>query len=136
MDQRFQEVLGPKGFYLHDFESTSVDVFWLHLLVEVGALGLIAYLAWMYLISAPLIKAAWRRGTERRDAIFLWSTGAVVFAVLIATWSASLEDPLFPPMLFGVLGFGWVLLCSTPSSAASAAVADGDEDNVRPERRR
>jgi hypothetical protein len=112
-----------------------VDVFWLHLLVEVGALGLIAYLAWMYLIGAPLVGAASRRGNEPRDAIFLWSTAALAFAVLIATWSASLEDPLFPPMLFGVLGFGWVLLWSMSSSAASAAVATGDEDNVRPERR-
>jgi O-antigen ligase len=136
MDQRFQEVLGPQGFDLHDFKSTSVDVFWLHLLVEVGALGVIAYLAWMYLIGAPLVSAARKHGHEPRDGIFLWSVGALVFAVLIATWSASLEDPLFPPMLFGVLGFGWVLLWSRPASAASAAVTTGDEDTVRPERRR
>ncbi len=134
MDKRFQEVLGPDGFDLNDFESTSVDVFWLHLLVEVGALGLIAYLAWMYLIGAPLLAEAGhrRRGREPRDAIFLWSIAALVFAVLIATWSPSLEDPLFPPMLFGVLGFGWVLLWSKSFSTASAAVAASDDDTVRP----
>ncbi len=136
LDPRFQEVLGPNGFYLFEFESTSVDVFWLHLLVEVGALGFIAYVAWMYLISAPLVRAAIRRPQGRQaDAIFLWSTAALAFAVLIATWSPSLEDPLFPPMLFGVLGFGWVLWCSKPSSPDSAAVTAADEDTVRPERR-
>jgi hypothetical protein len=29
--------------------------------------------------------------------------------VLAAGWSPVLEDPVFPPLLFAVLGFAWVL---------------------------
>lgn len=113
-DPRFVQVLGPDGFYMYKFEATSVDVFWLHLLVEAGVLGFIAYLVWMYLVSVPLIGAAWRRAAplehQREYTVLLWAVAAVAFAVVIAGWSPSLEDPLFPPLMFAVLGFGWVLL--------------------------
>jgi hypothetical protein len=105
LDPRFQEVLGPKGFDLLRFKSTSVDVFWLHLLVEVGALGFLAYLVWMWFVTTPLIRPARQRG----DPVLVWSVAALVFALLIAAWSPALEDPLFPPLLFAVVGFGWVL---------------------------
>ncbi len=109
MDPRFVEVLGELGFHMSKFEATSVDVFWLHLLVEAGAVGLIAYLVWMYLVGAPLIGAAWRRAGPPRDrAIFLWAVAALVFGLVIAAWSSSLEDPLWPPLMFAVLGFAWV----------------------------
>lgn len=123
-DPRFQEVLGSDGFFLHGFESTSVDVFWLHLLVEVGALGVAAYLVWLWFVGLPLWRAAWQLGGRagrlrqpagRDGSIILWSVVTLVFAVLIATWSISLEDPLFPPLMFSVLGFGWVLLKNAPS---------------------
>lgn len=113
-DPRFVEVLGPSGFYMYKFEATSVDMFWLHLMVEAGAIGLVAYLVWMYLVGWRLARAAWQRGTEsfrpRRDrAILLWSVATLVFAVLIAAWSPALEDPLFPPLMFSVLGYAWVV---------------------------
>jgi O-antigen ligase len=134
MDPRFQEVLGPDGFYLFNFKSTSVDVFWLHLLVEVGALGVIAYLIWMYLIVAPVIGAVWRRGPKMggvrgspgSGAILLWAASSFVFAILVAAWSPSLEDPLFPALMFAVLGFAWALLQQRPSEEPA-----GDEDIVR-----
>lgn len=136
-DPRFQKVLGPEGFFLHGFKATSVDVFWLHLLVEAGTLGVLAYLIWMYLIGAPLFRAAWRgaregrlRGSPRTQGILLWSAATLAFAGLIAAWSPSLEDPLFPPLMFSVLGFGWVLLGRQAGSAPQ-----GDDDNVRAERR-
>lgn len=110
MDPRFVEVLGDKGFDMYDFKATSVDVFWLHLLVEAGALGLVAYLVWMCLVAAPLLRAAWRRSAPARDnAVFLWSMAVLAFAVIVAAWSPSLEDQLFPPLIFAVLGWGWVL---------------------------
>jgi hypothetical protein len=33
----------------------------------------------------------------------------VLFPVIVAALSPALEDPLFPPLLFAVLGLGWVL---------------------------
>jgi hypothetical protein len=135
LDPRFKEVLGPEGFYLHEFKSTSVDLFWLHLLVEVGALGVLAYLAWMGLIIAPVIRAAWRRGPRMggvrgspgSGAILLWAAATFAFAVLVATWSPSLEDPMFPALMFAVLGFAWALLSREPD----AARAGDDDDTVR-----
>ncbi|HEX6685715.1 MAG TPA: O-antigen ligase family protein [Candidatus Limnocylindrales bacterium] len=113
-DPRFVEVLGPEGFDLHDFIAVSVDVFWLHLLVEVGALGMIAYLVWMWFVSSPMVRLAWRRGPPREsatsaDPIYVWAAATLVFALLTAAWSPVLEDPVFPPLMFAVLGFGWVL---------------------------
>jgi len=134
-DPRFQEVLNdPEGFYLFDFKSTSVDVFWLHLLVEVGAVGVIAYLTWMYFVASPLIRAAWQRGRRMggvrgspgTGAVLLWGAATFVFAMLVATWSPSLEDPWFPALMFGVLGLGWALLSQEPSAGA-----EGDDDTVR-----
>lgn len=128
-DPRFQAVLGAEGFFLHGFKSTSVDVFWLHLLVELGLIGLAAYLVWLFLVGLPLWRYAWHRGgrTGRRRqavapdrAVVVWSVATLVFAVLIAAWSPSLEDPLFPPLMFLVLGTGWVLASVTRSRAEGA----------------
>jgi hypothetical protein len=113
-DPRFVEVLGPAGFDLHRFKSTSVDMFWLHLLVEVGLLGTIAYLVWLFFLARPLMRSAWRSGWRRGppsegSPLILWAVGALAFGVAIGVWSPALEDPVFPPLLFGVLGLGWVM---------------------------
>ncbi|WP_157631510.1 O-antigen ligase family protein [Catelliglobosispora koreensis] len=117
-DPRFVEVLGGKGFDKLNFEATSVDMFWLHLLVEAGALGILAYLVWLGLMVAPLVRSAWR---DRGGTFPLWAAGTVIFAVVIAAWSPSLEDPLFPPLMFSVLGFGWALLSSAGTIGAVAS---------------
>jgi len=129
LDPRF-----PGGFNLYDFEGTTVDSFWLHLVVEVGVLGLLAYLAWLWLIAAPLLGAtnrfAGRRvwGTrtrapdevdERTRAVALWGVAAMLFTVLVGVFSPALEDPLFPPLVFAVFGLGWVLLRDDPAPGAS-----------------
>jgi hypothetical protein len=113
-DPRFIEVLGPNGFHMYEFVAVSVDLFWLHLLIEVGAVGLLAYLAWMWFVGSPLLRAAWRRGPPAEanainDRVYVWAVAALAFALLNAAWSPVLEDPFFPPLLFAVLGFGWVL---------------------------
>jgi hypothetical protein len=121
LDPRF-----PGGFNLYDFTGTTVDSFWLHLVIEVGVLGLLAYLAWLWLITAPLIAATprfagrrvWGAGgaraptdvDERTRAVALWGIGAMLFLVLVGYFSPALEDPLFPPLVFAVFGLGWVLL--------------------------
>ena len=112
-DPRF----GPGGFNLYDFEGTTVDSFWLHLTVEVGVLGLIAYLAWLVLLALPLVRSSRRyrrseaddRGPPETEATGAWAVGALVFAVIVAGLSPALEDPLFPPLLFGIVGIAWVL---------------------------
>jgi hypothetical protein len=120
-DPRF----GPGGFNLHDMDGTTVDSFWLHEGVETGALGLIAYLAWLALIAAPLFFATrrFRRGPPPppspdaavSEATGLWAIAAIVFAVIVAGLSPALEDPLFPPLLFFVLGVAWVMRAGTPA---------------------
>jgi hypothetical protein len=140
MDPRFVEILGPDGFSMYGFEAVSVDVFWLHLLVEVGGLGLLAYLVWMWLIGRPMFQAARRRGppaeSDRAEAdggaqsdpvsarIYIWAAATLVFALLTAAWSPVLEDPVFPPLLFAVLGFGWVLRQREQSAASQLGGRD------------
>ena len=126
--------LGPEGFNLYDFGGTTVDSFWLHLVVEVGLLGLIAYLAWLVLLALPLIRSSrrYRRSREpeqaepaEAEATGAWAVGALVFAVIVAALSPALEDPLFPPLVFGIVGIAWVLNSrrrgTSPGRAAQTA---------------
>jgi O-antigen ligase len=119
---------GPGGFDLHDYDGTTVDSYWLHLAVEVGLLGLLAFLTWLALITWPLVRATRRyarraakdaaKSTARRPvytaasaahpAVY-WAVAAMIFAVLVAFLSPALEDPLFPMILFGIMGLGWVM---------------------------
>jgi O-antigen ligase len=113
-DPRF----GPGGFKTYGFNSQQVDSFWLHLVVETGAAGTLAYLVWLALLIAPFVTLAYRRrrseGTVQRapplHPFAYWAPAAVAFGAVIAFFSSSLEDPLFPALLFTVLGVAWVLL--------------------------
>lgn len=121
-DPRF----GPGGFRTYGFDAQQVDSFWLHLLVETGAVGTLAYLTWLVLLVAPFVILAVRNrgradapaerappaGTDQAlHPLAYWAPAAVVFGALIAFLAPSLEDPIFPALLFTVLGVGWVLLC-------------------------
>ncbi|WP_345539018.1 O-antigen ligase family protein [Phytohabitans rumicis] len=109
-DPRF----GPDGFRLYGSNEKQVDSFWLHLLVETGALGVLAYLVWLFLLIAPVVRAAWRRPR----AVWLWAVAALTFSVLVAFLAPSLEDPLFPAQLFTVLGLAWVWLARSAEETA------------------
>src|SRR5690606_13066878 len=121
----------PGGFHLYDVDGTTVDSFWLHLVVEVGMLGLLAYLAWLWLLSVPLLgvtpRLAGRRvwgaakpraqadswaGPERGTATALWGAGVVLFGVIIAFFSPALEDALYPLLSFAIIGVAWVFAAS------------------------
>jgi hypothetical protein len=113
----------PGGFKLYDFTGTTVDCFWLHEGVETGVLGLLAYLAWLWLLTVPLLgvtrrfagRRVWGAGGPREQAdgraqtVALWAVGAMLFTVIVACFSPALEDPLYPPLVFAVFGIGWVL---------------------------
>jgi O-antigen ligase len=116
---------GPGGFNRHGFKSVQVDSFWLHLLVETGALGLLAYLAWLFFLVRPLLRRTPRFGKhkpyppeapppealdarDRAQAFCYWAIAAIAFAIQVAFLSASLEDPLLPALLFTVVGIAWV----------------------------
>jgi hypothetical protein len=118
LDPRF-----PGGFNLYDFDGTTVDSFWLHLTVETGVLGLAAYLVWLWLLAVPLLGVT-RRYLGRKvlgakdprgptdatgAAAALWGIGALLFTVIVSALSPALEDPLYPPLVFGVIGIAWVL---------------------------
>ncbi|BCB91397.1 hypothetical protein Psuf_087100 [Phytohabitans suffuscus] len=102
-DPRF----GPDGFRLYGSNEKQVDSFWLHLLVETGALGALAYLAWLFLLIAPIVRAVWRRGLAVHPFGW-WAPAAMMFAILVACLAPSMEDPLFPAQLFTILGLAWV----------------------------
>ncbi|MFD0744261.1 O-antigen ligase family protein [Phytohabitans flavus] len=102
-DTRF----GPEGFRLYGSNEKQVDSFWLHLLVETGALGALAYLVWLFLLIAPIVRAVWRRGLAVHPFGW-WAPAAMMFAILVACLAPSLEDPLFPAQLFTILGLAWV----------------------------
>ncbi|GAA0898023.1 hypothetical protein GCM10009557_73100 [Virgisporangium ochraceum] len=129
-DTRF----GPHGFDMHGFYTETVDSFWLHLWVETGAIGVLAYVTWLFLLIRPLLLAA-RRARRRTDRgeptdargepalpspAVPWAVAAMVVAVLVAFLSISLENPLFPPLLFTVLGIAWTL--GLPRASAAGGV--------------
>ncbi|MFC0527778.1 O-antigen ligase family protein [Phytohabitans kaempferiae] len=122
-DPRF----GPEGFRLYGSNEKQVDSFWLHLLVETGALGALAYLAWLFLLIAPIVRAVWRRGLAVHPFGW-WAPAAMTFAVLVACLAPSLEDPLFPVQLFTILGLAWVWW------QRGTLVSPGTSGSVTPER--
>jgi Lipid A core - O-antigen ligase and related enzymes len=146
LDPRF-----PGGFNLYDFDGTTVDSFWLHLVVEVGLLGLLVYLVWLWLVTAPLVGAtnrfAGRRVlgagrsrsptpvADRTQSVALWGIGVMIFLVLVGFFSPALEDPLFPPLVFAVIGLGWVLVThGTRSDDGTTAPAGNPVTDGNPAR--
>jgi O-antigen ligase len=118
LDPRF-----PGGFDLYDFDGTTVDSFWLHLVVETGVVGLLSYLAWLALIVVPLLGVT-RRFAGRRvwgssgprapahgkaHAVALWGIGVMLLSVVIAVFSPALEDAIYPPLAFAILGLAWAM---------------------------
>ncbi|WP_204003739.1 glycosyltransferase [Virgisporangium aurantiacum] len=112
-DPRF----GPNGFDMHGFYTETVDSFWLHLWVETGAIGALAYVGWLFLLIRPLLTAS-RRARRKSDAsgertlpspALPWAIATMAVAFLVAFLSISLEDPLFPALLFTVLGIAWTV---------------------------
>jgi O-antigen ligase len=129
---------GPHGFNMHGFQAKQVDSFWLHLLVETGTLGVLAYLAWLILLWRPL----WRAARDRRErsgedgadgehgGVFLyWALGVFALAMVVAFLSSSLEDSMFPPLLFGVCGLAWVAVArdrADPTPLVATATGNGE----------
>jgi O-antigen ligase len=123
---------GPTGFDKFGFRAKTVDSFWLHLLVEGGALGILGYLGWLVLLGTPLIGVTLRQ-RRRHDGsthpAFYWAPAAIVFGGLIGLLSPSLEDPLFPPLMFSIIGIAWVLLARgdlRPSTTGGTPGSDAD----------
>lgn len=128
-DRRF----GPEGFNMHGFYTETVDSFWLHLWVETGAIGVLAYVAWMFLLARPLLKAA-RRARRRTDEsggrtlpspTVPWALATMAVAVIVAFLSISLEDPLFPALLFTVLGIASTLGLTRPPEGSGRPMRIG-----------
>jgi hypothetical protein len=133
LDPRF-----PGGFNLYDFDGTTVDSFWLHLVVETGILGLLAYLIWLWLLAVPLVGVTRRFGGRRiwgargpraptqgrAAAAALWGIGVLVFGVIIAFFAPSLEDALYPPLAFAIIGVAWVLNASAKASSPTTTATD------------
>ncbi|MEU0153523.1 O-antigen ligase family protein [Micromonospora fulviviridis] len=103
---------GPDGFHRYGFQAVQIDSFWLHLVMESGVLGLVAFLAWLFFVMRPLLRATRRpaRTATRRGpppAAVVWGIGAMLFAVLVAFLSPAFEDPLLPALLWTVVGLAW-----------------------------
>jgi O-antigen ligase len=121
LDPRF----GPGGFDMHDSPQRQVDTFWLHLTVEAGLVGLVLYLVWLALVARPLLPVARRAATPRGPpvpALAAWALATLLLGVLVAFLSPALEDPLFPPLLFTVLGLAWVFRADEGSGDEGSSV--------------
>lgn len=132
LDPRF----GPRGFDMHGSTQKQVDSFWLHLVVEVGILGSLVYLLWLFFLIRPILKAIpgrlrdWRGppappGVSVHPAAY-WAPAALLFAVLVAFLSPAPEDPLFPALLFAIIGTAWALLGRGELTSTGAAEAADD----------
>ncbi|WP_027341282.1 O-antigen ligase family protein [Hamadaea tsunoensis] len=118
---------GPKGFNRYGFQAVQIDSFWLHLGMEAGLLGLLAYAAWLWMLVRPLLQSTRSTGRERRrprDPLVLWAIAVMPFVALVAVLSPAYEDPLLPPLLFGILGFAWWSLESAAQARLRALTAE------------
>ena len=130
MDPRF----GPNGFNMYGFDVQQVDSFWLHLLVETGVAGVLAYLVWLLFLALPLRRALpegrrdrIRGPTQPGSPFTYWALASLLFAVLVAALSPSLEDPLLPALLFTIVGLAWVDLRRPLLPAGTPAGTPGPE---------
>jgi hypothetical protein len=117
---------GPGGFDRHGFNAKTVDSFWLHLLVEAGAIGILVYAAWVYLMGEAFLRDARRRRREKAgpaNALVYWAPAALLFGAIIAVFAPSLEDPLFPPLMFTAVGTAWVVLHRGQADAEAVPAA-------------
>jgi hypothetical protein len=106
-------------FNLYGAKPDQVDSFWLHLLVETGALGVLAYFVWLFFLIAPMVRAR-TRGPGVHPFV-LWGPAVMAATLLVALLSPAPEDPLYPTLLFTVLGLGWVVLHRGESAGAVPA---------------
>jgi hypothetical protein len=131
LDPRF----GPGGFNTYNFSSITVDSFWLHLAVETGVLGLLAYSAWLVMLLLPLLRSTTRPRRGDRSTgepmqrpqlhpTILWAIASLIFGVLVAFLSPALEDPLFPALLFSIIGIGWVVNQRDGATTEGTATTD------------
>ncbi|MEV4709763.1 hypothetical protein [Micromonospora sp. NPDC049374] len=100
---------GPEGFNRYGFQAVQVDSFWLHLVMEVGLLGLVVYLVWLAAVARPLVHRARhdRRSRRASPQATIWGIAAIVFACVVGFLSPSMEDPLLPPLLWAIVAVGW-----------------------------
>jgi hypothetical protein len=96
------------NFALMHSSADQVDSFWLHLVVETGALGLLAYLIWLWTLISPIV-----RSKIRDSPLAFWAPAVLVASVLIAVLSPALEDQLYPVLMFTVLGWAWTYRSGT-----------------------
>lgn len=123
---------GPGGFDMHGLDAQQVDSFWLHLTVETGLIGTLAYLAWLALLALPTIIVARRGPTpsgggppvaepEMTRITNRWAIGAITFGVVSAIFSPALEDPLFAPLLMSIIGLAWAMRTSPATVVRTSA---------------
>ncbi|WP_165439915.1 O-antigen ligase family protein [Micromonospora kangleipakensis] len=99
------DVLSPAGV-----PAPQVDSFWLHLVMEAGVIGLIAYVIWLFFVVRPLLPRTARgprRTTRTPPVAAVWGVAAMVFACIVATLSPAFEGALLPPLFWTILGVAW-----------------------------
>jgi hypothetical protein len=119
--------LGPEGFNRYGFQAVQIDSFWLHLVMEVGILGLVAFLVWLLAVARPLVPTRTPQSRQPRQAPpfeVVWGVAALAFTVVVAFLSPSFEDPLLPPLLWAVVGVAWWAQRRSQEAAASVFTAD------------
>jgi O-antigen ligase len=103
----------------------TVDNFWLHLVVESGLLGLVAYLGMIAAALRPIIRSALTAGWGRRVAL-AGISGAVIGLAINALTTMLLEANSVAFLFWFLLGIGSQLAAAPagePAAAADAALA-------------
>lgn len=104
---------------LTDPQQRTVDNFWLHLVVETGIVGALAFLAAAVMPGLRILSAA--RGTTGKRRIILGGAAAATAALAVSSLSTMLLEANSVGFLFWfLLGVG-VLLCEAEPDAAQPA---------------
>jgi O-antigen ligase len=99
----------------------TVDDFWLHLVVESGLLGLVAYLAMIGAALGPIIRRA-RRTTWGRGVALAGIGGAVMGLAINALTTMLLEANSVAYLFWFLLGIGSVLASESDADPEDASI--------------
>jgi putative inorganic carbon (hco3(-)) transporter len=114
-----------------DPAQKTVDVFWLHLLIEAGILGTLAFIGALLAIGWPILRLAWRSRARRR-IVLVGIVAATASIAVNSTTTMLLEANSVAFVFWFLLGIGSSLADQPGGSelAAGQDLPEGAQDDA------
>jgi putative inorganic carbon (hco3(-)) transporter len=111
--------------------QNTVDDFWLHILIEAGILGTLAFIGGLLAIGWPILRLA-RRSKARRRIVLVGIVAATLSLAVNSTTTMLLEANSVAFVFWFLLGLGSSLVDEPPESelAAGQDLPEGPQDDA------